>query len=174
MTENGRLKSILEKQNAADRADVAEATRKAAADSHAKELRSRVVNEWWRLCGVLSQTVATANDAMTGGRKLYLQHYNPHAERTVAGVIIMFEDKYSEEVRRKCVVGVDLDGTVSVSIKPQSKDYHVNIWNAAVEQIEGIVYDFMELNIIETPLTTTPRSEYLIGLSKPGTPPCSR
>lgn len=96
---------------------------------------------------MLTQTVKTANDAMTGGRKLYLQHYNPHAERTVGDVIIMFEDKYSEEVQRKCVVGVQLDGTVSVSIKPQSKEYHLDIWTASIEQIEGIVYGFMELNI---------------------------
>ena len=98
---------------------------------------------------MLAQSVATANDAMTGGRKLYLQHYNPHAERTVADVIILFEDKYSEDVQRKCVVGVDLEGAVFVSINesmPQGKEYRLNIWTATIEQIEGIVYDFMELN----------------------------
>jgi hypothetical protein len=156
MAESGRLKCILERQDAADRAVVAELARQAVANSRAKASQTRVVNEWRCLCGVLSQTVATANDAMTGGRKLYLQHYNPDTERTVADVIIMFEDKYSEDVQQKCVVGVDLDGTVSVSIKPQSKEYHLNIWNAAIEQIEGIVYDFMELNI-DTPVTTTRR-----------------
>jgi hypothetical protein len=147
LTENDRLSSILEKQDAADRAHVAELARQAMADHRAKEANTRVVNEWRRLCRVLTQTVATANDAMTGGRKLYLQHYNPHAERTVGDVIIMFEDKYSEEVQRKCIVSVQLDGTVSVSIKPQSKEYHLDIWTASIEQIECIVYDFMELNI---------------------------
>jgi hypothetical protein len=151
MTRDGRLKSILEKQDAADRAAVAEATRKAAADSRARELRSRVESEWRRLCSVLAQTMATANDAMTGRRKLYAQHYNPHAERTVGDLIITFEQEYSEYVERKCVVGVDLDGTVFVSIKPQGKEYRLDIWSATIEQIEGIVYDFMELNI-ETPL----------------------
>jgi hypothetical protein len=145
------LKAILEKQDAADRAQVAELTRQAMAEKRAKEARTRVVNEWWRLCAVLKQTIATANDAMTGGRQLYLQHYNPDAERTVADVIIMFEDKYSEEVERKCIVDVQLDGTVSVSTKPHGKEYRLNIWTAMEKQIEGIVYDFMELNI-ETPL----------------------
>jgi hypothetical protein len=147
MTENNRLRPILQKQDAADRAQVAELARQAMVDSRAKEARTRVVNEWRQLCRVLTQTVAMANDAMTGGRKLYLQHYNPHAEHTVGDVMIMFEDRYSEEVQRKCVVGVQLDGTVSVSIKPQSKEYHLDIWTASIEQIEGIVYDFMELNI---------------------------
>jgi hypothetical protein len=147
MTEHGRLKAILEKQDASDRAQVAELARQAISDNRARELRTRVENEWWRLCRVLKQTVATANDAMTGGRKLYLQYYNPHAERTVGDVIIMFEDKYSEDVQRKCIVGVQLDGMVSVSIKPQSKEYRLNIWTAMAEQIEGIVYDFMELQL---------------------------
>jgi hypothetical protein len=156
MAENGRLKGILERQDAADRAVVAELARQALSDSGAKASRTRVENEWRYLCGVLSQTVKTANDAMTGGRKLYLQHYNPDAERTVADVIIMLEDKYSEDAQRKCVVGVDLNGTVSIAIKPQSKEYQLNIWNTAIERIEGIVYDFMELNI-ETPLATSHR-----------------
>lgn len=147
MPESDRLRSILQKQDAADRAHVAELARQATAESRANEARTRTVNEWRHLCRVLAQTVTTANDAMTGGRKLYLQHYNPHAERTVGDVIIMFEDKYSEEVRRKCIVGVELDGTISVSIKPQGKEYHLDIWSASTDQIEGIVYDFMELNI---------------------------
>ena len=150
MAENQRLRIILEQQDAADRAHVAELARQAMVESRAKASRTRVVNEWWQLCGVLAQSVAKANDAMTGGRKLYVQHYNPHAERTVADVIILFDDKYSEDVERKCVVGVDLEGTVFVSINesmPQRKEYRLNIWTATIEQIEGIVYDFMELNI---------------------------
>lgn len=147
MAENGRLRSILEKQDAADRAHVAELARQAMADHRAKEARTRVVNEWRQLCRVLTQTVNAANSAMTGSRKLYLQHYNPHAERTVDDIIIMFEDKYSEEVQRKCIVGVQLDGIVSVSIKPQDEEYQLDIWTASIEQLEGIVYDFMELNI---------------------------
>ncbi|KWV58210.1 hypothetical protein AS156_36025 [Bradyrhizobium macuxiense] len=147
MAENDRLRSILEKQDAADRAQVAELARQAMADHRAKERKDRVVNEWRRLYRALAQTVATTNAAMTGGRKLYLQPYNPDADRTVGDVIIMFEDKYSEDVQRKCVVGVQLDGTVSVSIKPQSKEYHLDIWTASIDQLEGIVYDFMELNI---------------------------
>jgi hypothetical protein len=154
MTENDRLKAILEKQDAADRAHVAELARRTMAENHERASRTRVVNEWWRLWSVLEKAIATANDAMTGGRKLYSQLYNPHAERTVADVIIMFEDKYSEEVRRKCIVGVALDGTVFVSIMPQTKEYRLDIWSATIEQIEGIVYDFMELNI-ETPLKLT-------------------
>lgn len=147
MAENDRLRSILEKQDAADRAHVAELARQAMADHRAKVARTSVVNEWRQLCRVLTQTVNAANSAMTGSRKLYLQHYNPDAERTVGDVIIMFENKYSEEVRRKCVVGIELNGTISVSIKPQSKEYHLDIWTASTEQLEGIVYDFMELNI---------------------------
>lgn len=150
MTQNDRLKAILEKQNAADRAQVAELTRQAMAASQAKEARTRVVNEWWRLHSVLEKTIATANGAMTGRRKLYSQPYNPHAERTIGDLIIKFEDRYSEEVQRKCIVGVELDGTVLVSILPQNKEYRLNIWSATIDQIEGIVYDFMELNV-ETP-----------------------
>jgi hypothetical protein len=152
MTQNDRLKAILEQQNAADRAHVAELARQAMAASQAKASRTRVANEWWRLCSVLEKAIATANGAMTGRRKLYSQPYNPHAERTVGDLIIMFEDKYSEEVQRKCIVGADLDGTVFVSMMPQAKEYRLNIWSATIEQIEGIVFDFMELNI-ETPLT---------------------
>jgi hypothetical protein len=154
MIQNDRLKAILEKQDAADRAHVAELTRQAAAESAARASRDRVLHEWWRLCRVLKQTIATANDTMTGGRKLYSQPYNPHAEKTVGDLIIMFEDKYSEseEVQRKCIVGVNLDGTVFVSILPQTKEFRLNIWSATIDQIEGIVYDFMELNI-KTPLT---------------------
>jgi hypothetical protein len=63
----------------------------------------------------------------------------------------MFEDKYSEEVERKVIVGVDVDGTVLVSIVPQNKEYRLSIWSATIDQIEGIVYDFMELNV-EAPL----------------------
>jgi hypothetical protein len=62
----------------------------------------------------------------------------------------MFEDNYPDYVQRKCVASVDQDGTVSVSMNesmPQSKFYHWNILTATSEQIEGIVYDFMELNI---------------------------
>jgi len=147
VTENNRLRTILEKQDAADRAQLAESARQALALNRAKESRNRVESEWRRLCGVLEETVRTANDAMTGGRKLCLQHYNPHAERTVGDVIIMFEGKYSEEVQRKCVVGVQLDGTVSVSMEPQNKEYRLNIWAAMAKEFEGIVYDFMELNI---------------------------
>jgi hypothetical protein len=154
VAQNDKLKTILEKQDAADRAHVAELARQAAAESLARASRNRVVNEWWHLCRVLKQTIATANDAMTGGRKLYSQPYNPHAERTIADLIVMFEDKYSEYVERKCVVGVDPEGTVSVSMNAsmsQRKEYRLNIWTATPEQIEGIVYDFMELNISIVP-----------------------
>lgn len=150
MAQNDRLKTILEKQDATDRAYVAELARQATAESLARASRVRIENEWLRLCRVLKQTIATANNAMTGGRKLYSQHYNPHAERTLADVIIMFEDKYSEDVELKCVVGIDLEGTVFVSINEsvsKRKEYRLNIWTATIEQIEGIVYDFMELNI---------------------------
>jgi hypothetical protein len=150
MTTNNRLKSIVEKQDAADRAQVAELARQAIAESRARASETRVVSEWWQLCSVLKETVARANGTMTGGRKLYLQHYNPHAQRTVADVIIMFEDKYSEYVERKCVVGVDLKGTVFVSMNEsmqQRKEYRLDIWTATMEQIEGVVYDFMEVNI---------------------------
>ena len=152
MAQNYRLKAILEKQNAADRAQVAELARQAMAASQTKEARTRVVNEWWRLCSLLENAIATANGAMTGRRKLYSQYYNPDAVGTVADVIILFENKYSEEVERKCIVGVDSDGTVFVSIVPQNKEYRLSIWSAMIDQIEGIVYDFMELNI-ETAFT---------------------
>jgi len=150
MAETDRLKTILERQDAADRAHVAELARQAAAESAARASRTRVVIEWRQLCDVLKETIATANAKMTGGRKFYSQPYNPHAEHTVADLIILSEDKYSEYVEQKCVVGVHLDGTVFVSINgsiPQSKEYRLNIWNATREQIEGIVYDFMELTI---------------------------
>jgi hypothetical protein len=154
MTQNNRLKTILEKQDATDRAHVAELARQAVAASQAKEAQTRVANEWRRVYSVLQKTIETANGAMTGRRKLYSQPYNPHAERTVGDLIIMFEDKYSEEVERKCIVGADSDGTVLVSIVPQKKEYRLSIWSATIDQIEGIVYDFMELNV-ETPLKPT-------------------
>jgi hypothetical protein len=148
MTEHARLKTILEKQDAADRAQVAELTRQAIVKKQAKESQDRVAIEWRHLCRILARTAATANGAMTGGRELYLQPYNPHSGRTVVGdMIIMFEDKYSENVMQKCVVGVDLDGQVSVSIEPQNRTYNLNIWTATPEQLEGIIFDFMEANI---------------------------
>jgi hypothetical protein len=149
MAQNDRLKTLLEKQDAADRAYVAELARQATAESLARASRTRIQSEWWHLCRVLKQTMVTANDAMTGGRKLYSQPYNPHAERTIGDLIIMFENEYSEYVDRKCVVGVDPEGTVSISMNSMSqrKDYQLNIWSATIEQIEAIVYDFMELNI---------------------------
>lgn len=150
MAQNDRLKTVLEKQDAADRAYVAELARQATAESLARASRTRIQGEWWHLCRVLKQTMATANGAMTGGRRLYSQPYNPHAERTIGDLIITFEDKYSEDVEQKCIVGVDPDGTVSVSVigsKSRHKEYCLNIWTARPEQIEGIVYDFMELNV---------------------------
>lgn len=147
MTESNRLKRILEKQDAADRAQVAKLARQALADSRAKAAKDRMVHEWRQLCRLLAQTMATANATMTGGRQLYSQPYNPHARGTVGDLIITFEDEYSEHVERKCIVGVQLDGTVAVSFKPQDKEYCLNILTAATEQKEGIVYDFLEINV---------------------------
>jgi hypothetical protein len=152
MTQTDRLKAILERQNAADRAQVAELTRQAATESHARAARTRTEGDWSHLCRVLTQTVATANDAMTGGRKIYLQRWQLPASR-MADVILMFEDNYPDYVQRKCVASVDREGTVSVMMNegmPQSRIYRMNVSSATPEQIEGIVYDFMELNI-ETP-----------------------
>ena len=151
MAQNNRLKTLLEKQDAADRAHVAELARQAAAESLARASRTRIENEWSHLCRVLKQTIATANDAMTGGRKLYVQHWKPPAGSAgVADAILMFEDNYPDYVQRKCVASVDRDGMVSVSMNesmPQSRFYRLNISTATIEQIEGIVYDFMELNV---------------------------
>jgi hypothetical protein len=151
MAQNNRLKTILEKQDASDRAQLAELARRAAAESRARASRTRIENEWSQLCGVLKQTIATANYAMTGGRKLYLQHWKPPAASTrLADAILMFEDNYPDYVQRKCVASVDQDGTVFVSINesmPQHLEYRLNISAATIEQIEAIVYDFIELNI---------------------------
>jgi hypothetical protein len=151
MAQKNRLKTILEKQDATDRAHVAELARQAAAESLARASRTRIESEWSHFCGVLKQTIATANDAMTGGRKLYVQHWKPPAgSATVADVILMFEDNYPDYVQRKCVASVDQDGMVSVSMNesmPQSRFYRLNILRATIEQIEAIVYDFTELNI---------------------------
>ncbi|WP_234682990.1 hypothetical protein [Bradyrhizobium monzae] len=106
MAKSDRLNSILEKQDAADRAHVAELARQAMADHGAKEARTRVINEWRHVCRVLTRTVNTANDAMTGSRKLYLQHWIPTAadSEKLADAIIMFAEKHPDDVQRNCVV----------------------------------------------------------------------
>ncbi|MGJ5177408.1 hypothetical protein ACQR16_06050 [Bradyrhizobium oligotrophicum] len=147
MAQNARLKIILEKQDAADRAQVAELARQAAEESRARASRSRILGEWRHLCGVLAQTIEIANNAMTGDRKLYLQHWRPFAEDLLAEVILMFEDNYPDDVEQKCMAVVNLDGTVFVSLKPQNKEYRLDISTVSIEQIESIVYDFIELNI---------------------------
>ncbi len=138
MAQNDKLKTILEKQDAADRAHVAELARQAAAESLARASRNRVVNEWWHLCRVLKQTIATANDAMTGGRKLYSQLSIIHTERTIADLIVMFEDKYSEYVERKCVCGRRSEGTVSVSM------------NASMPAAQGISSEHLDRDALGT------------------------
>ena len=74
MTVKGRMKGILEKQAAADRAREAEEARLAVVEKDAAALRSRVEQKWVELSAVLTETIMSANNAMTGGRKLHFAH----------------------------------------------------------------------------------------------------
>ena len=152
MTVKGRMKGILEKQAAADRARKAEEARLAAVEKDAAALRSRVEQKWVELSAVLTETIMSANNAMTGGRKLHVAHeIMPEGSPRIGEVTFSFENKPSNLVHRKCVISVSVDGTIFVSMSGEGtspkKDYRLDVSTAAKEQIEGIVYDFLELNV---------------------------
>jgi hypothetical protein len=151
MVPNDRMKAILEKQAAADRAREAKAAQEAAAEKDEKALQSKVEQIWPRLEGVLTETIKSANAAMTGDRKLYVLYGQRAAgSMEVASVILSLENAPPNLIRRKCVVSVRPDGTIFVAIDGDAapkKNYRLDASTATHEQIEGIVYDFLELNI---------------------------
>ena len=152
MTVKGRMKGILEKQAAADQAREAEEARLAVVEKDAAALRSRVEQKWVELSAVLTETIMSANNAMTGGRKLHVAHeIMPKGSLRISEVTFSFENKPPNLVHRKCVISVNVDGTIFVSMSGEGtspkKDYRLDVSTAAKEQIEGIVYDFLELNV---------------------------
>ena len=71
MTVKGRMKGILEKQTAADRAREAEEARLAVVEKDAAALRSRVEQKWVELSAVLTETIMSANNARPIPRYLW-------------------------------------------------------------------------------------------------------
>jgi len=103
MTVKGRMKGILEKQTAADRAREAEEARLAVVEKDAAALRSRIEQKWVELSAVLTETIMSANNAMTGGRKLHVAHeIMPKGSLRISEVTFSFENKPPNLVHRKC------------------------------------------------------------------------
>jgi hypothetical protein len=151
MSTEDRMKAILAKQAAADKAAAEEEARLAVATRDAKALRSQVEQKWSQLSTVLSETIKTANASMAG-RTLYVAYENlPPGGMLVSELVFSFENKPPNRMHPKCGVRVNPDGTIIVSIDnavvSPKKTYRLDALAATKKQIEGIVFDFLELNI---------------------------
>jgi hypothetical protein len=152
MSNEDRLKAILAK---ADTAGEARRKSKEEADARAAEAaqkKLKVETAWKPLRGHINDFVISTNAKLPEHLELFVR--NTRHDRPTADLVeslALTIGGYSSSDLRKCYIQTLGNGEISVrmgtSIQMPKKEYRLDALTATSDQVEGIVLDFLEINM---------------------------